>query len=221
MNRTSAALAAPVIALAITTLTACAVPRTQLGTISPTELYAEQLKQQQLAIEWDIKQQQRVDDIGHALLAAATPFCGGALTPKSGLRFANAYSYARDYQAAARAMGFSDTLVVVGVAMGSAAERAGFAVGDRVSAVDEGAPPVGATALQTLFRQLQARRVPGTSLTLERGTLGFSSSDTAGEDTASLSAARSTDVLRAAVPVDTICGYNLIAARKGRPQRLG
>jgi hypothetical protein len=211
MTRTAAALAAPVIALM---LAACALPRTQLGTISPDALYAEQLKQQQLAIEWDLKQQQRVEDIGHALLAAATPFCNGALTPKSGLRFANVYSYARDYQAAARAMGFSDTLVVVGVAAGSAAERAGFAVGDRVVAMDGGAPPVGPTGLQTLARQLQTRRVPGTSLTLQRGTLGFSSSETPGGDTTTAGPAQSSATLRTAVPSDTVCGYNLLAARK-------
>ena len=111
-------------------------------------------------------------------------------------------------------MGFSDTLVVVGVAAGSAAERAGFAVGDRVVAMDGGAPPVGPTGLPTLARQLQVRRVPGTSLTLERGTLGFSSSETPSRDTTLARPRLSSAVLRTAVPSDTVCSYNLIAARK-------
>ena len=209
MTRTAAALAAPVLALC---LTACAVPRTQLGTISPDALYAEQLKQQQLAIEYDITQQQRVDDIGYGLLAAATPLCSGALAPKSGLRFANVHSYARDYQAAARSMGFSDTIVVIGVAAGSAAERAGFAVGDRVVGIDGGAPPLGASALQSLARQLQTRRVPGTTLSLERGTLGFSLAETSGADR---TASEPEPALhRTSVPADTVCGYNLIASKK-------
>ena len=208
MIRTAAALTAAMFALC---LTACAVPRTQLGSISPDAVYAEQLKQQQLAIEWDVKQQRRVDDIGYALLAAAAPFCSGALAPKSGLRFANAYSYARDYQAAARAMGFSDTLVVVGVAAGSAAERAGFAVGDRIAAIDGGTPPVGSSALQTLSRQLQARRVPGPILTLQRGALAFPSEPSAEEPTAA--PAQAAPALRTALPTDSVCGYNLAATR--------
>ena len=139
----------------------CAVPTTQLGSVSPDDIRSEQLKQQELAIEWDLRQQQRVEDVGHALLVAAASFCNGAVVPRAGIRFANAYAFAPDYRLAAQMLGFSDTLIVTGVARGSAAERAGFLAGDRVIALNGGQAPVGPNATPALVTALGVRRVPG------------------------------------------------------------
>src|SRR6476660_9220714 len=102
------------------------------GPATPETVHAAQLEQQQLVITRDLRQQQRVDGVGHKLLAAATPFCRGALAPDAGMRLANIHSFPSTYDVAARGLGFSDTLIVVSVASGSAAARAGIAVGDRV-----------------------------------------------------------------------------------------
>jgi hypothetical protein len=190
----------------VAVLTGCAVPMTQLGAVSLDDVRAEQLKQQELAIDWDLRQQQRVEDVGHALLAAATPFCSGAVVPRAGVRFANAYAFSADYQAAARALGFSDTLVVVGVARGSAAARAGFQEGDRVIALDDGMPPLGPNAIQSLARAMEVRRVPAPSVTLRHGSASFALD--------SVLPASAEAELRVGMPADTICGYNLVAVRK-------
>jgi len=194
-------------------LAACAVPTTQLGSISLADVRAEQLKQQQLAIQWDLRQQQRVEDVGHALLAAAAPLCNGPLAPRTGIRFANVYSFSKEYRPAASALGFSDTLVVVGVARGSAAERAGFTAGDRIVAADGGAAPSGPNAIQQLTRILDVRRVPAVNLTLLHGDTRFLSDDvmdTTGSSKIAL-AARDAHV---SIPADTVCAYNLVALRK-------
>ena len=200
-------------------LTACAIPMTQLGTVSLDDVRAEQLKQQQLAIQWDLRQQQRVEDVGHALLAAATPFCNGGVAPRTGIRFANVYSFSREYQPAARALGFSDTLVVVGVARGSAAERAGFTAGDRVVAMDGGSPPSGPNAIQVLTRALDVRRLPAMSLTLQHGETRFLS-DTA-DATPSPATARLAADARAFNTGRHRVRLQPRRPAEGRPQRVG
>src|SRR3982750_771191 len=113
---------------------ACAKPATHPGPVAPRPVLTEQIQQQQRAIEEGLRQQQRVEDIGQALLAAATPFCGSALAPHVGGRVANVHSFPGEYQEAARSLGFSDTLVIVAVAQGSTAARSGFSLGDQVVA---------------------------------------------------------------------------------------
>jgi len=181
-------------------VTACASSTTQYGNISDAAL-----RSGQLAIEWDLQAQQRVEDIGHGLLAAAAPFCVGERAPRPGVRFANIHSFARDLHPAARSLGFSDTLMVVGVARGSAAQRAGFSAGDRVTSLDNGAPPLGPGATQRLAQAIAAR--PLTTITLRQGEIGFLSDSTPGPDMPPTSAE-----LRTAVPADTVCGFTLVAA---------
>ena len=185
----------------IALLTACASSTTQYGNVSDAALHSGQL-----AIEQDLQAQQRVEDIGHGLLAAAAPFCTAERAPRPGVRFANIHSFTRDLQPAARSLGFSDTLMVVGVARGSAAQRAGFTAGDRVTSLDNGAPPLGPGATQRLAQAIAAR--PLTTVTLRQGEIGFLSDSTPDADMPPTSAE-----LRTVVPADTVCGYTLVAAR--------
>jgi hypothetical protein len=209
MSRLDAVLFASAAALTV----ACARPTTQLGTIAPEAVRTEQLKQQQLVIEWDLRQQQRVDDVGHGLLAAATPFCGAAVVPRVGARFANVHSFSREYQEAARSLGFTDTLVIVGVAQGSTAARSGFSPGDRVVAVDGGPAPSGPDAVSLLARAFAARPAHAPRLTLEQGGTRFLADVVSSDDPAAASAARVGAQLRVSMPADTVCAFNLVAAR--------
>ena len=127
--------------------TACAKPTTQLGSVPAESITGEQLKQQQLVLANRIKQQQRLDDIQYPLLTAAAPLCQGRVTTERGLWVANVYSFGDKGREAASAMGFSDTLTVVGVASGSAAAKAGFRVGDRIVGVGGQYAPIGAQAV--------------------------------------------------------------------------
>ena len=146
-------------------LAACARPTTRIGRVSPEQIRAEQLKQQQLVIQSDIEQQQRLDDVAHSLLKAAVPLCGGFVHTRSGVRFANRHAYEPNYQAAAQALGFSDTLVIVSVARGSAAERAGLRAGDKITGFARAKAPMGKTAVREMStavdpqRQKRPRRV--------------------------------------------------------------
>ena len=210
MPRFDAALLAPVFAAA---LVSCAKPTAQVGTVAPQAVAAEQLKQQQLAIESDLRQQQRVDDVGHALLVAATPFCSTTLVPRVGARFANVHSFAPDQQEIARSLGFSDTLVIVGVAQGSTAARSGFSVGDRLIAVDGGPPPRGPNAVSQLASTFAGRPAYAPRLTLEQGPARFVADVASGDDPVAEPVARVGGQLRVATPADTVCAFNLVATR--------
>ena len=139
----------------------CAAPTTQLSSVGPDVVRAEQLKQQQLVIESDLKLQRRLDDIAFPLLVAARPLCGQKVAPLSGVRYANAHSFKKDYVNAARALGFTDTLTIVGIAKGSVGERAGLSVGDRVLNVAGMPAPVGPNAMRELAARFAGRTQKG------------------------------------------------------------
>ena len=116
-SRTSA-----IVAVAATSLIGgCAAPITQTGSVSPQLVLAEQQKQEQLALQAQLRAQQRLDDVAYPLLAAAAPFCSGELARRAGLRFATTQSFTSSSALAARSLGISDTLTVTSVSRGSAA----------------------------------------------------------------------------------------------------
>jgi beta-barrel assembly-enhancing protease len=195
---------------------ACAKQTTQPASVAPEPARAEQLTHQQLVIESGLREQQRVDDVGHALLAAAIPFCGGALAPRTGVRFANVQSFPREEQDVARSLGFTDTLVLVGVASGSTAARSGFLVGDRVIALDGGPPPTGPNAVSRLTGAVAARQTGAPRVTLEQGGIPFLADVASRDDRVSGAVARVGGQLRVAIPADTVCALNLVAAQSDK-----
>lgn len=150
----------------------CAAPVMRPPTISPEAVRAEQLKQQQLVIQSILLQTQRLEDIGHPLLTAATGFCERFVTVRSGVTFANAHAFGRTYEVAARTAGFNDTLMVSAVAQGSAAERAGLRPGDRVLTLGGRPAPRGSAAPSEAAKHMAVIR-QGTTLpmTLQAGPL--------------------------------------------------
>ena len=202
----------PALILAVS-VSACATASTPRGPATPETVHAAQLKQQQTLITRDLRQQQRVDGVGHSLLAAATAFCPRAPSPDAGMRFANIHSFPSTYEEAARGLGFSDTLVVVSVARGSAAARTGVAVGDRVTGIDDGMAPRGPNAASLLARAVGTRGSAPPSLTLRHGDTTFLVDPTA-RGAGDAAARTSSGDRRLTVRPDTVCGYNLIASRK-------
>jgi hypothetical protein len=211
MFRFEAALVAAAFAAS---LGACVRPTTQVATPAPQPAHSEQFRQQQLVIESDLRQQQRVEEVGHALLIAASPFCPGARAPRAGVRFANVHSFAGEYQEAARSLGFTDTLVIVGVTRGSTAARSGLSLGDRLIAVNGGPPPLGQNAASLLARELVARPKDPPRVTLEQGPIRFLTDDGAGDDPGASAAAGVGGQLSVAIPADTVCGLSLVATRR-------
>ena len=212
---------------------------TQMGSISQQDLRDEQFKQQQLVIRSQLKDQQRVENVGYPLLQAALPLCGPRATgTRSGIRFANAYTFKKDYQPAARAMGFTDTLAIVGVAKGSAAAQAGIQVGDRIVGVSNQPAPIGKNADRKMLERLNdlRERVDGVSYSLHHAplavpggdplvaSLGQASSDSGrvvadrvSPDGAEGGTVATAPVTPHEVPLtfapDTLCDYTLVAIK--------
>lgn len=190
----------------VVTLQGCVATTTQLGTVSPEVVKAEQLKQQQLVITSQITEQKRLADIAHPMLKAAVPLCGKWVTTRLGLYTSNIHSYKDEYRDAARALGFNDTLTVVSVTAGSAAERAGIRVGDRVRMLGGRAAPTGRKALAEFAAFLtptEARRgeLPLASETYQ---LGFARFD---------SVAGSSVEVPVSVAPDTVCAYSPVVVK--------
>ena len=214
----------PALALILTaSVSACATTGTPRGPAAPETDHAAQLEQQQVFITRDLRQQRRVDDVGYALLAAAAPFCPGALVAGTGVRFANIESFSSTYQDAARTLGFSDTLIIVSVPRASAAARAGLAVGDRVAGVNDGPAPRGPNAASLVAREIGARGTsvpsppppPPPFLALRRGDTTFLVDASARPEAPAPTAARaSAGERRVSVSAELVCGYNLTASRK-------
>src|SRR6476646_6297866 len=83
---------------------ACAAPMTQMGSVTREQVQSEQLHQQQLVVESQMKQQARLDDVALPLLRAAVPLCGSAVTIRTGFRFTSRSYFSDDYVRAALAM---------------------------------------------------------------------------------------------------------------------
>ena len=84
--------------------------------VSPEAVHAEQVKQQQLLIQSVLLETQRLEDVGHPLLVAATGFCERYVTVRSGFTLANAHTFGGALELAARSVGFSDSMVLSVVA---------------------------------------------------------------------------------------------------------
>lgn len=195
---------------------ACAAPMTQMGSVSQEDVRAEQFRQQQLVVRSGIKDQQRVENVGYALLKAALPICGpGAVNTRTGVRFANVYSFTKDYQPAARAVGFSDTLTVVGIAKGSAAERSGLAVGDRIVGLGGSSVRAGRDAVRDAGSKLARIRNAETNFGFQivRGSLALTSAPAVAQEGQAAVSPITTPV-ELSVPPDTVCDYGVSAIKE-------
>jgi peptidase M48-like protein len=204
----------PLLAALLAALGACAVPMTQMGVVSKEQVQAEQLKQQQLVLETDWTLQQRLESVALPLLKAALPLCGERVAMRGGMNLATVHAYARDWQAAARAAGLTDTVSVVGVVKGSGAERAGLRPGDKIIDL-AGAPLVsGPTALKEAGKRLTTQFAV---VKLQARDAGASAETPApltfAATTLSLVVKRDSATIELEVPMDTVCAYRVVAQK--------
>lgn len=141
-------------------------------------------------------QQRRLDSVGYPLLRSARPLCVRDASRLTGVHLLSAASFQKDWHAAAVASGVSDTVTVTSVAPGSAGDRAGVQVGDRLLQVNGAAVPTGANGV----RQASER--------LAKGGHG---PDTA----ATLVLRRDTATMTVAVPFDSACAFPLHVVQSG------
>lgn len=187
----------------------CATPSTQYGSLSPESLQAEQMRQRQLVVLSSLREQERMHRIAAPVLRAASPLCGDRVVADGGLIVANVHTWDRQYHTAARSLGFSDTLQVVAVAPGSAAQRGGVMPGDRLLSVNGLAVPSGRTAA-TKYAELLApprSRASSRSAPVLRAMLQFVVVDSSERG----------DPLRAArnitVAADTACAFGAVVQK--------
>jgi Zn-dependent protease with chaperone function len=185
---------------------ACTPPATQMGQIAPEQLQEEQLKQQQLVISSEIAAHQRLTNVAYPMLKAAIPICGKWIATRTGIVALNAYVYSKEYQPAARALGYGDTLTVVTVTKGSTADGAGLKVGDKVVGVRGAPAPTGKSAVRDFMK----------SITPEPATRGDPPLAATATELAVLRAADSTGAARqltVSIAPDTVCSYVPVAAK--------
>ena len=187
--------------------TGCVAPTTQLGTISPEVVRAEQLKQQQLVIQSGIAEQLRLDNIALPMIKAAVPLCGKWVTTRAGLMVANVHSYKREYVDAARALGFGDTLTVVAVTAGSAADRAGLKAGDRLVGVLGKKAPTGRTAVLDFVGRITPKAPKWGEPALANAPLHLAVQRSSGDSTSG--------PVEASIDIapDTVCAYAAVALK--------
>lgn len=215
-------------------LAACAAPTTQQAALSRTQLVAEQQRQEELAVQATLAQQQRLDRVAWPILRTALPLCGERTAVSTGVSFATVHDFPKMLQGGARRLGFSDTLMVTGVVDSSPGRRAGLRAGDRLTHLSGTAlrPGRGASVAlsqryQSLVRPAKARRgAPAPAMqplgyAVYRGASPLASYE-AMQRAAAASAPGATDSLAggtiaadtghvtAAVVPDTLCGVQAI-----------
>jgi membrane-associated protease RseP (regulator of RpoE activity) len=173
---------------------ACATTTTQLGSVAPDAIRAEEVAQRELVLAELAKAQQRLDNIAYPLLAAATPMCSGKTGRRLGVRFRSIHDLTGPWAAAGRtALQLSDTVSVVAVTEGSPAAHAGLQRADRVLAIGGTSIPAGRGAAAEVGRALAA----------------------VGNEPVVLSVRRGDRVHEIAVRADTICNLGAIVIVEG------
>lgn len=211
MHRTAALRSASCLVPVV--LAACTAPMTQIGSVSNLDVRNEQFKQQQMVIESQFAIQHRLDNVAYPLLKAAIPLCGQHVAAVSGVTFANLSSFSNDFQTAAQMAGFTDTVAVVNVVKGGPADRAGITKGDRVLDI-VGAPVApGKNAMGDINKRFaasfSAHPVRKEDRLATSGGVAFAFPATS----LPVTVRRDTTVLSMTVPMDTTCGYQVVAVR--------
>lgn len=116
------------------TVVGCA-PVTRVPTVDPKEAAREAEKQRELFVTSYVADSQRLHRVTYRILRDNAEFCGEKVRAGTGIKVIDEDTFKDDYRAAAtRLYGFGDgQAAIVGVALGSPADRAGIRVGDVVT----------------------------------------------------------------------------------------
>lgn len=204
------------LALLVVTLGGCAAPITQQGAVSRATLRDEQLKQQQLVLENDWKAQAKLEGVALPLLKAAVPMCGDRITVRSGVHFANLQAVKKEWQPAAAAAGLTDTVSIVSVVPGSAADRAGVQRGDRILDLNGTAIPSGDQGVKVAQRTMSALQsgVHVQGFATSRGAVSSPDSLTlSGDLNLPVKLKRGETVSTMTIPMDTVCNYSVVVQK--------
>lgn len=122
--------------LAVGLAAGCA-PVTSGPSVSADEVADEATRQKQFALEQEVRDSVRLWRVGYPLLKAAADRCGSRTVPSTGFGALAPEDLAGEQRTiAVRAYGLKDLPIVMGIAPGSAADRAGMREGDVIETVN-------------------------------------------------------------------------------------
>lgn len=136
-------------------LSACESSTTLRPQIDAAALEREQHIQRVIAVDQNVRDDARLQDVSFRLLRAAAPdFCRRRTVLSVGMQVSTAYDFDREFQDAAReALAIDETATVVSVVSGGPADVAGIQAGDEIVAIN-GNPLVEGTNASAIYRNL-------------------------------------------------------------------
>lgn len=149
--------------------TGCATTSTRITRVPPERVREEEHQQRIIVINELARQQNRLDSLIFPYLVASADLNPEKRGLRFGLRFDNALRYAKEWQAAAREAGMGDTLMIVGVTPGSAADQAGLQIGDLVLRINSTVLPTSDKAGQLASEVLGGTKDGRATIYIARG----------------------------------------------------
>ncbi|MCI0399801.1 MAG: M48 family metallopeptidase [Gammaproteobacteria bacterium] len=147
-------------------LAACA-PTTKRVVIDDEAVKREALKQQEIALQELMKNQERLLRVGGNVLQGAVPMCEDDTLWVIGAVFISKHEFAPERQeAAASVFHMDDKMRALLVIEGGPAAGAGLQVGDEIVSMNGVPPPVGQDAARELYRYQQEQTKDGAPVTL-------------------------------------------------------
>lgn len=146
----------------VVTLSGCATPTTKPVAVDTGRAQTERQKQEEIAVETGIRQNERVNNAVWPLLVAAAELCGDQAIPSLGLVWFNIHDFnSRDREAVIRLYGMDESLRVLYVPAGSPAQIAGIQKGDVLKSVADRPVPTSRSANEQWRKLMKDALRPG------------------------------------------------------------
>lgn len=154
--------------VAVSLISGCAAPRTNVPTAESAAAELEAKKQRELVLEAFLARQGRLERVGYPILEAALPFCKDKRRYTTGAWFWTESAFPEDLREAARTRyGVTDLVQVGIVRQDSPAAKAGLEPRDVPIKVNGWEVPTGAESYQTFIEHLDEVLQSPTALTFQ------------------------------------------------------
>ncbi len=155
------------IPMALLLLASCATPVTPRTEIEGRALLAERHIQRNIALEQNVKDSGRLQNVSFPLLQAAVPFCDSTLVNSIGLDVATGYDFEDSFQRSAReVLSAGAAVTVINVVEGGPSAIAGLQSKDTITAINDNPLVTGPNATAVFNNLLQEEMAGGESITV-------------------------------------------------------
>jgi hypothetical protein len=160
------------LALVTSMLAGCATPATDRTVVDPNVVAKEQELQRRLVLRKDLEYQLRLSRVAYPIQDATRSLCVNDWGRDIGIEISNLHEHEPEYwMAAQEVLGIDDSVRLIGITPGSAAEGAGLEVGDQLLAVNRVAIKPGASSMRVARTALRDAATSGdpVELIVQRG----------------------------------------------------